>query len=126
MNRTLQAIAPNKGGDSMFLLKFLQMLVVSMAIIAATPCEAGKVVVAYLLLDIVGPDVAEKLRSASLGNCKQLLVGGGASDEQILQLRCDEREGASHVTSLNQAVMQLAQVVGVKRATVLVVKAESQ
>lgn len=111
----------------MSLSKGLMMLAASVAIVATTPCQAAaKVVVAYLLFDISGSDVAEKLKSTSLGNCKQLLVGQVSSNEQILHLACDERDGESHVTYLSQAVVQLAQIEGVERATVLLIRTGSQ
>jgi hypothetical protein len=102
------------------------MMLASVAIVATTASHAAaKSVVAYILFDIAGSDAAEKLRSTSLGNCKQVLVGRNL-DELIVHLRCDEHERESNVSYLSQAVMELAQVEGVRRATVLVVRTEGQ
>jgi hypothetical protein len=106
----------------MSLIKGLMMLATSVAIVTTAPCEAvAKVVEAYLLFDIAGPDVADKLRSASLGNCKQRLVGHASDKELILQLACDEPDGHGNPTYLSLAVLALGQLEGVRRATVLVV-----
>ena len=94
---------------------------------AAAPCQAfAKSVVAYLLFEITGSDTAEKLKSTSLSNCKQLLVGSAEANELIFHLLCDERDGNSKSTYTNQAVLELAQVQGVRRATVLVIRTEGQ
>lgn len=110
----------------MSLIKGFMMLAASVAVVATAPSQAAaKSVVAYLLFDIAGPDVAEGLRSTSLGNCLQQLVGRNL-DEQIVQLRCDEHDKGSNVSYLSEAVMRLAQVEGVRQTTVLVVRTEGQ
>ncbi len=109
------------------LIKGLMMLAASAAIITAVPHEAlAKMVVSYVLFEFTGSDTAQKLTHTSLGNCKQLPVGSGDSNEFILHLRCDDSGGGSTEKNLNQAVIELSQVQGVRRATVLIVRAEGQ
>jgi hypothetical protein len=108
------------------LIKGLMMLVASAAIITAVPHAAfATTVVSYVLFEFTGSDTADKLTHTSLGNCKQLPVGSGGSNEFILHLRCDEAGGSTN-KYLNQAVIELSQVQGVRRTTVLIVKTEGQ
>jgi hypothetical protein len=82
---------------------------------------------AYVLFELAeaGTDVAvEKLRSSSLGNCKQIPLEHSAYNEVILHLDCYEPDESNEY--LSQAVMQLAAIDGVRRATVLFVKPGSQ
>jgi hypothetical protein len=98
-------------------IKGLMMLAAPMAFFATLPCEAAaNVVVAYLLCDIAGSEAAEKLRSTSLGNCLQHLVGRASDKELLLQLACDEPGGLGNPTSLSLAVLALGK--GVRRVTV--------
>ena len=73
---------------------------------------------------ITGTDTVETLRSSSLGNCKQIPLEHSAYNEVILHLDCYEPDESNEY--LSQAVMQLAGADGVRRATVLFVKAGSQ
>ena len=108
-------------------VKGLMMLVASAAIVTIVPQEAlARNVVSYVLFEFTGSDTAHKLTHTSLGNCKQLPVGSGDSNEFILHLRCSENDGSGTNKYLNQAVVELSQVQGVRRATVLIVRAESQ
>jgi hypothetical protein len=85
---------------------------------------------AYLLFEIaVASDpsgTAERLRSTSLGNCLQVVIGSFARDV-IVHLACDERGGGQVGTSyLNQAVLELSRVNGVAQSTVLMVRRVAQ
>ena len=109
------------------LIKGLMMLVASAAIVTIVPQEAlARNVVSYVLFEFTGSDTAHKLTHTSLGNCKQLPVGSGDSSEFILHLRCDDSGGGSTEKNLYQAVIELSQVQGVRRTTVLIVRTESQ
>ncbi len=109
------------------LIKGLMMLMASAAIITAVPHEAlAKTVVSYVLFEFTGSDTTNKLTHTSLGNCKQLPVGSADSNEFILHLRCDDSGGGSTEKNLNQAVIELSQVQGVRRTTVLIVRTEDQ
>ena len=88
---------------------------------------ADEQVRAYVLFEFADPgsDAAvETLRSSSLGNCKQIPLEHSAYNEVILHLDCYEPDQSNEY--LSQAVMQLAGADGVRRATVLFVKAGSQ
>ena len=61
----------------------------------------------------------EKLRSTSLGNCLQLVIGTNARDV-FLHLACDER--GVDTSYLNQAMIALSRVDGVSRATIISMK----
>jgi hypothetical protein len=61
----------------------------------------------------------EKLRSTSLGNCLQLVIGTNARDV-FLHLACDER--GVDTSYLNQAMIALSRVEGVSRATIVSLK----
>jgi hypothetical protein len=109
------------------LIKGLMMLVASAAIVTIVPQEAlARNVVSYVLFEFTGADTLEKLRSTSLGNCLKIPIGSGDSSEVILHLRCSENNGSSTNKYLNQAVVELSQVQGVRRATVLIVRTEGQ
>lgn len=60
--------------------------------------------------------VAEKLRSTSLRNCLQLLVGRQARDV-FVHIACDDRD-------LNEAFSELSRVNGISRATLVALKRE--
>ena len=87
---------------------------------------ADEQVRAYVLFELAdaGTDTVETLRSSSLGNCKQIPLEHSAYNEVILHLDCYEPDESNEY--LSQAVMQLAGADGVRRATVLFVKAGSQ
>jgi hypothetical protein len=104
----------------MSFLARLMILPASLVIVATAPCEAFQNFSAHLLCDITLPEAAENLRSTSLANCKQLLVGHASSGEQILRLTCSERD-EHNPTNMNTAILKLGQVDGVRRVTVLVV-----
>ena len=61
--------------------------------------------------------VVEKLRSTSLGNCLQLIVGSQARTV-VLHLACDEDDRAD-TRFLGQALIELSRVEGVARATIV-------
>lgn len=61
----------------------------------------------------------EKLRGTSLSNCLQLVIGAQARDV-ILHIACDER--STDTSYLNQAMVALAKVDGIFRATIVSVK----
>jgi hypothetical protein len=108
--------------SGMILTAFAATVALGAASHEATAEQMG----AYLLFELTGSDTAAvtaRLESTSLGNCKQLLVGDAPSDEVIFHLLCDEDEGT---TNMSQAVVELARVDGVRRATVLAVKGASQ
>jgi hypothetical protein len=95
----------------------------------ATPHEAAaeEQVRAYVLFDLAEAatdSTVEELRSASLGNCKQLPLEQPAYKEVILHLDCYEPAESNEY--LSQAVVQLAGIDGVRQATVLFVKAGSE
>ena len=75
---------------------------------------------AYVLFELAAPASAaaatERLRSTSLSNCLQLIIGGHARDV-FVHIACDERDDRS-TSFLNQAVMDLSRVEGVSRATI--------
>jgi hypothetical protein len=59
---------------------------------------------------------AEKLKSVSLRNCLQLVVGRHARDV-FVHIACDERD-------LNEGFLELSRVDGISRATVVLLKHE--
>jgi len=61
----------------------------------------------------------EKLRSTSLSNCLQLVIGSHARDV-VVHIACDER--GADTSFLNQAVLTLSGVDGVSRATIVSLK----
>ena len=90
---------------------------------AATAAEQVRAYVLFELADDTDTAV-ENLRSSSLRHCKQVLLPL-IGTEMILHLECYE-ERAESTEYLSQEVMQLAGVGGVRRATVLFVKAGSE
>jgi len=62
---------------------------------------------------------ADKLRGTSLGNCLQLVIGAHARDV-ILHIACDE--SSTDTSYLSQAMIALAKVDGISRATIVSVK----
>jgi hypothetical protein len=79
---------------------------------------------AYIMFDVAAPSnasaVSEKLRSTSLGNCLQLIVGSHARTV-VVHLACDEDDRAD-TRFLNQALIELSRVDGVARATIVSVR----
>jgi hypothetical protein len=75
---------------------------------------------AYVIFEIVPSSdenaAAEKLKSASLRNCLQLVVGRHARDV-FVHIACDERD-------LNQGFLELSRVDGISRATIVSLKHE--
>jgi len=80
------------------------------------------IVQAYVIFEVgaAADDNAttERLRSTSLGNCKQLIIGRHARDV-FVHIACDEQHGSTH---LQQAMLDLSRVEGVVRATLVSVK----
>jgi hypothetical protein len=79
---------------------------------------------AYIIFDVAASSnasaVSEKLRSTSLGNCLQLIVGSHARTV-VVHLACDEDDRAD-TRFLNQALIELSRVDGVARATIVSVR----
>ena len=102
---------------------------VALVALGTVPREtAAKTVQAYLLFELTGSNTAttvEKLRSTSLGNCKQVLLGHPISHEVMVHLACDESDARNDTRYMSQALLELAGVDGVKRATLLVVNREA-
>jgi hypothetical protein len=99
------------------------LLAVAAVCYGAMPQQAfAAMVQAYILFEIAAPSdvsaAAEKLRSTSLANCKQLILGHPARDV-VVHIACDERGDPSY---LNQAMQKLARVDGIARATIVSVK----
>ena len=76
------------------------------------------VIQAYIVFEIAASSdesaAEEKLRSTSLANCKQLIVGRHFR-VVFVHIRCDERGGDPNY--FNQALAKLSAVDGVARAT---------
>jgi len=100
-------------------------------IAAAAPClllvsqpALAAQVQAYIMFDVAASSnvsaVAETLRSTSLGNCLQLIVGSQARTV-VVHLACDEDDRAD-TRFLSQAVIELSRVDGVARATVVALR----
>jgi hypothetical protein len=74
---------------------------------------------AYVVFEIAASsDVSaatDKLRSTSLGNCLQLIIGAHLRDV-FVHIACDQGG------DLNQALLRLSRVDGVARATILSLK----
>jgi hypothetical protein len=64
---------------------------------------------------------ADKLRSTSLGNCLQIIVGRRARDV-IVHVACDERGDQGDTSYLNQAFLALSRIDGIARATIVSLK----
>jgi hypothetical protein len=77
---------------------------------------------AYVVFEVAGSSAvsttADKLRSTSLGNCKQLVIGQHARDI-FVHIACDEGNNTSY---LNQALLRLSQVDGIGRVSVISLK----
>jgi hypothetical protein len=80
---------------------------------------------AYVVFEIAASSdvsaAAEKLRSTSLSNCLQLVVGRHAQDV-FVHIACDEREDRRDASYLNQAFLALSRVDGIDRATIVSLK----
>jgi hypothetical protein len=74
---------------------------------------------AYVVFEIAASSnvsaTTDKLRSTSLGNCKQLIIGGHLRDV-FVHIACDEGG------DLNQAFLRLSRVDGIARATIVSLK----
>jgi hypothetical protein len=106
----------------------LATAVAAVALGTAPQEVAAKTIQAYLLFELTGSNTAgvvEKLRSTSLGNCKQVLLGPPIAQDVIMHLACDESDDRQDTRYMSQALLDLARVDGVKRATILVVKREA-
>ena len=107
------------------------LLATAVALVAlgtAPPEAAAKTVQAYLLFELTGSNTTttiEKLRSTSLGNCKQVLLGHPIAHEVMVHLACDESDARNATRYMSQALLELAGVDGVKRATLLVVNRDA-
>jgi hypothetical protein len=78
--------------------------------------------VLFELADFSGASVAtEKLRSTSLGNCLQLIIGHHQQDV-FIHLACDDSGGSDDTSNLNRAMVDLSDVEGVARATIVSLK----
>jgi len=79
---------------------------------------------AYIVFEIGASSdqnaTADKLRSTSLSNCKQLIIGRHARDV-FVHIACDE-SGAPDTSYLNQAFLRLSRVDGVARANIVSLK----
>jgi len=79
---------------------------------------------AYIMFDVAASSnagaVVENLRSTSLGNCLQLIVGSHARTV-VLHLACDEDDRAD-TRFLSQALIELSRVDGVARTTTVSVR----
>ena len=77
---------------------------------------------AYVLFQIAASSdagaAADKLRSTSLGNCLQLVIGHHARDV-FVHIACDEQSNTNY---LSQAFVQLSGVEGIARANFLLLK----
>ncbi|MFL5166278.1 MAG: hypothetical protein ACJ8D8_08740 [Microvirga sp.] len=101
------------------------VLAATVAGVLANPQQAlAAVVQAYIMFDVAPSSnvsaVVEKLRSTSLGNCLQLIVGSQARTV-VLHLACDEDDRAD-TRFLSQALVELSRVDGVARATIVSVR----
>jgi hypothetical protein len=92
----------------------------------AQPALAAQVE-AYVIVDVAAASnasaAAEKLRSTSLGNCLQLILGSHARTV-VLHLACDEDDRAD-TRFLSQALIELSRVDGVARASIVSVRRAS-
>jgi hypothetical protein len=100
------------------------LLAITAACAAAFPQQAlAAQVQTYVIFEVAASSdqnaVAEKLRSTSLGNCLQLLIGQHARDV-FVHIACDESGQDSKY--LEQAFLQLARVDGISRATIVAMK----
>jgi len=102
------------------------MLTVAAACCGGTPQQAlAAQVQGYVIFEIAASsDVSaatEKLRSTSLGNCLQLIIGHHARDV-FVHIACDEHGDREDTSNLNQAFMTLSRVDGIARATIVSLK----
>jgi hypothetical protein len=101
-----------------------RVLAISAACCATPQLAFAAQVQAYVLFELGGSSsataAAEKLRSTSLSNCLQLIIGSHARDV-FVHIACDERDDRS-TSFLTQAVMDLSRADGVSRATILSLK----
>jgi hypothetical protein len=102
------------------------LLAVAAACCGAIPQQAlAAQVQAYVIFEIAASSDAsaavEKLRSTSLGNCLQLIIGGHARDI-FVHIACDERGDRGDTSFLNQAFLALSRVDGIARATIVSLK----
>ena len=100
------------------------LLAIAAACAAAFPQQALAVQVqTYVIFEIAASSdqtaAAEKLRSTSLGNCLQLVVGQHARDV-FLHIACDESGPDSNY--LDKALLQLSRVDGIALATIVALK----
>jgi hypothetical protein len=93
---------------------------------AAAQGAEAKIVGAYILFELGGPGAdgaADGIRSASLMNCKTITMGQIGA-EVMVHLDCDQPDNAGTMSYLDQAVMKLAEVNGVRRAHLLATRLE--
>jgi len=100
------------------------VLAVATACSAAFPQQSlAAQVQTYVIFEVAASSdpnaVAEKLRSTSLGNCLQLVVGQQARDV-FVHIACDESGPDSKY--LEKAFFDLSRVAGVARATIVALK----
>ena len=100
------------------------LLAVAAACAAVFPQQALAVQVqTYVIFEIAASSdqnaAAEKLRSTSLGNCLQLVVGQHARNV-FVHIACDE--SGQDLSYLEKALLQLSRVDGIARATIVALK----
>jgi hypothetical protein len=100
------------------------ILTLAAACFSAIPQQAvAAQVQAYAIFEVASSAnvtaTVDKLRSTSLGNCLQLVVGAHARDV-ILHVACDE--SSTDTSYLNQAMVTLSKVDGISRATIVSLK----
>ena len=100
------------------------MLAIATACSAAFPQQTlAAQVETYVIFEVAASSdqagVAEKLRSTSLGNCLQLVVGQHARDV-VVHIACDESGPDSKY--LETAFIKLSGIPGIARATIAALK----
>jgi len=100
------------------------LLAVAAACAAAFPQQARAAQVqTYVIFEIAASSdqnaVADKLRSTSLGNCLQLVVGQRARDV-FVHIACDESGQDSKF--LEKAFFDLSRIEGIARTTIIALK----
>src|SRR5262249_11760643 len=95
------------------------MFAVAAACCGGIPLQAlAAQVQAYVIFEIAASSdvsaAAEKLRSTSLSNCLQFIIGHHARDV-FIHIACDER-GDGDTSNLNQAFLTLSRVDGIAHA----------
>jgi hypothetical protein len=92
------------------------------AMVMSVPASAAQVQ-AYVIFEVAASAnviaVVEKLRSTSLGNCLQLIIGSHAR-VIVAHVACDE--AGADTRYLNQALIELSRAEGVARATTVSIK----